>query len=111
MACRNAQPAGRQIVLKLAWTRLAAQDRRDIRAYIARDNPVAALALDELISEKTTRLTEYPALGRAGRITDTRELVLHPNYILVYDVTGDTVRILRVLHANRQWPESGQAGG
>jgi toxin ParE1/3/4 len=97
--------------LKLAWTRLAAQDRRDIRAYIARDNPVAALALDELISEKTTRLTEYPALGRSGRITDTRELVVHPNYILVYDVTGDTVRILRMLHASRQWPESGRATG
>lgn len=33
-----------------------------------------------------------------------RELVVHRNYILVYDVTGDEVRILRVLHARRQWP-------
>jgi plasmid stabilization system protein ParE len=31
-------------------------------------------------------------------------LVAHQNYILVYDVTGDLVRVLRVLHAARQWP-------
>lgn len=45
MARRNAHPGCRQI-LKLLWTRLAAQDRRDIRTYIARHNPAAALALD-----------------------------------------------------------------
>ena len=36
----------------------------------------------------------------------TRELVAHQNYILVYDTAGDLVRVLRVLHAARQWPPS-----
>lgn len=90
--------------MKLIWTRPAAADRREIRAYIAQDNPSAALALDELISEKAGRLLDHPNMGRLGRVAGTRELVAHANYILVYDVTGDMVRVLRVLHAARQWP-------
>jgi plasmid stabilization system protein ParE len=43
-------------------------------------------------------------MGRPGREAGTRELVAHKNYILVYDVTADMVRVLRVLHAARQWP-------
>jgi len=31
-------------------------------------------------------------------------LVVHRNYIMIYDVTDDAVRVLRVLHAARQWP-------
>jgi toxin ParE1/3/4 len=90
-------------------TRLAAQGRRDSRAGIARDNPVAVHVLDELISEKTARLTEHPALGRPGRGNGLRELVVHPNYILPYSVVRKTVRFLRVLHTSRQEPEGGHA--
>ena len=90
--------------MKLVWTKPAAADRREIRAYIAQDNPSAALALDELLSEKAARLTDHPQFGRPGRVIGTRELVAHRNYILIYDVTADTVRVLRVLHAARQWP-------
>jgi len=90
--------------VKLVWTRLAAADRREIREYIAQDNPTAALALDELFSEKAGRLADHSKLGRPGRVVGTRELVAHQNYILVYDVVGDLLRVLRVLHAARQWP-------
>lgn len=36
-----------------------------------------------------------------------RELVVHANYILIYDLNANSVRALRalrVLHAARQWP-------
>ncbi len=72
-----------------------------IREHIARDNPVTALALDEMVSEKAPNLIQHPALGRPGRVQGTRELVVHPNDILIAD---DGVRMLRVLHARRQWP-------
>ena len=91
-------------MMELLWTPEATQDRDEIYDYIEADNPAAALALDELFAEKAGRLLDHPGLGRPGRIIGTRELVAHRNYILVYDVTADTVRVLRVLHAARQWP-------
>ncbi|WP_293674811.1 type II toxin-antitoxin system RelE/ParE family toxin [Thiolapillus sp.] len=89
--------------MELFWTPEAIQDRDDIYDYIEADNPAAALALDELLSEKASRLVNHPNLGRLGSVTDTRELVAHQNYVLVYDVAGDQVRVLRVLHAAQQW--------
>ncbi len=89
--------------MRLFWTLEAIDDRRAIYDRIEADNPNAALALDELFSEKAARLIDHPSLGRPGRITDTRELVTHQNYILIYDTAGDLVRVLRVLHAARQW--------
>jgi toxin ParE1/3/4 len=88
----------------LVWTRLAQEDRKAIREYIAADNSSAALDFDELLSEKAARLVDHPGLGRPGRLQGTREFVARRNYILIYDVAGDVVRVLRILHAARQWP-------
>ena len=90
--------------MKLYWTPEALDDRRAIYDYIEADNPRAALTLDELFSEKVSLLIDHPGLGRIGRVTDTRELVVHKNYILIYDATSELVRVLRVLHSARQWP-------
>lgn len=92
-------------MMELHWTPEAIQDRETIYDYIEADNPAAALALDELFAEKAGHLVDHPGLGRTGRVVGTRELVAHQNYILVYDVAGDLVRILRVLHATKQWPQ------
>ena len=90
--------------MRLYWTPEALDDRRAIYEYIEADNPSAALALDELFSEKASRLVDHPGLGCPGRILGTRELVAHQNYLLIYDTAGDLVRVLRILHAARQWP-------
>ncbi|EJF92280.1 RelE/StbE family addiction module toxin [Bartonella taylorii 8TBB] len=90
--------------MKLIWTRIAQFDRQKIREYIAQDNLSAALAFDKILSEKVERLIKFPTLGRLGRIMKTRELVVHQNYIAIYDVSNDTVRILRILHAKQKFP-------
>ena len=90
--------------MRLFWTSEALDDRRAIYDYIEADNPLAALNLDELFSEKVRNLIDHPGLGRIGRVTGTRELVVHKNYILIYDTTANSVRVLRVLHAAMQWP-------
>ncbi|WP_122390848.1 type II toxin-antitoxin system RelE/ParE family toxin [Pseudomonas savastanoi] len=92
--------------MKLFWTPEAVQDRDRIYDYIEADNPSAALALDELFEERSGRLVDHLGIGKPGRIVGTCELVAHRNYILVYDVVDNAVRVLRVLHAARHWPPS-----
>ena len=90
---------------RLFWTPEARQDRSAIYDYIEPVNAPAALALDEMFAKRAGRLVRHPELGRPGRVPNTRELVVHRNYILVYDITdAELVRVLRVLHAARQWP-------
>ena len=72
-----------------------------------------ALELPGIISSpqferKAAQLITHPRIGRGGRVENTRELVVRPNYLLIYDIEGETVRILRVLHAAQQWPPERQ---
>lgn len=83
---------------------MAYEDRVSIMDYIAQDNPSAALELDEEIEAKTNALTSHPKLYKPGRMKGTREMVIRPNYVVVYRETPAEVTILRVLHAARQWP-------
>ena len=88
----------------LEWKAAAIADLLAIIDYISDDNPDAAQALKDEIEAKTSRLTDQPHLYRPGRVDGTREMVVRPNYVVVYADTPDTVTILRVLHAARQWP-------
>jgi len=90
--------------VKLVWTRLAQADRRAIREYIATDDQRAALAMDELFTQKAARLAQLPEMGKPGRVDGTRELVAHRSYILIYAVKDDHVQVLRIMHTARQWP-------
>lgn len=89
---------------QLVWTRDATRSRAEIFDHIESDDPEAALALDLRFSECAQLLMEFPEMGRIGRVLGTRELVVHGNYLLIYDLRGDTLRVLRLLHAARQWP-------
>ena len=64
-------------MMELLWTPEAVRDREDIYDYIEEDSPHAALALDDLIAEKTAVLQDFPRMGRAGRVSDTFELIVH----------------------------------
>ncbi|WP_143290560.1 type II toxin-antitoxin system RelE/ParE family toxin, partial [Burkholderia pseudomallei] len=45
-----------------------------------------------------------PRLYRAGRVSGTREMVVHHNYIVVYSIDAEVVEILNVKHARQRWP-------
>lgn len=86
------------------WRPTAIADRKQITAYIAQDNPQAAIEMGDMLIEKAKQLDEHPKLGRVGRVKGTRELVAHPNYILIYRIVGEVAEVLRVKHAAQKWP-------
>jgi toxin ParE1/3/4 len=92
------------VPLKLVWRASALADLTTIIGYIAERNLLAAEELQGAIENCTERLPEHPFLYRTGRIDDTREAVVHPNYILIYRVGADTVEIVSVIHARQQYP-------
>jgi addiction module RelE/StbE family toxin len=90
--------------MKIRWTPEAEEERFAIWAYIAENNPEAAARMDALFSAAAANLAVQPQLGRAGKISGTRELIPHENYQLVYEVTDQTVWILALVHVARLWP-------
>ncbi|MDP1901148.1 MAG: type II toxin-antitoxin system RelE/ParE family toxin [Rubrivivax sp.] len=89
---------------RLTWRPMALADRDAIMVYIAQDNPVAAIDLDLEFEAKAENARLRPKLYKPGRVKGTREIVVRPNYVMVYRITGDVVEVLRVLHAAQQWP-------
>jgi toxin ParE1/3/4 len=93
--------------VRVRWLDQAVEDLKAVRSYIARDNPSAAADVAQRIHDAIKILGDYPAAGRAGRVPNTRELVVAGTpYILPYRVRAESVEILRVLPGAQQWPES-----
>lgn len=93
-------------MLRVEWSPFAVADREAIFDYIEADNPKAAVILDDRILRHIDQLRQFPESGRPGRIDGTRELVIDRTpYIAAYRIMGNKVRILRVLHGARLWPE------
>jgi toxin ParE1/3/4 len=90
--------------VEVIWAPQAEQDRADVWDYIAADNPRAAAGMDDLFSGAAARLVSHPKLGRPGKIPGTRELIPHENYRLVYEICGEAVWVLALVHTSRQWP-------
>ena len=92
--------------MRLRWTRRAERDLDEIASYIGQDSPAAAArVILELIDRVESSLTKRPAIGRAGRVLGTRELVMGElPYVVPYRVREQDIEILRVLHTSRRWP-------
>lgn len=91
-------------VHKVEWKAPAIADLLQIIDYISDDNPAAAQALKNDIETKVGNLAENPRLYKTGRVAGTREMVVRPNYIVVYLEAKNVVSVLRILHAARRWP-------
>jgi len=88
--------------MRLVFTEPAERDLENIIAYIALDNPMAAEKVFRAIVATARRLTDFPEMGHIGRLPNTREFtVTSLPYVIVYDVTADTITILAVFHGAR----------
>jgi toxin ParE1/3/4 len=90
--------------LDVLWTAEAEIDRREIISFIDDDNPEAAARMDRLFTNAAAKLGSFPMIGRPGAIQGTREFVAHENYRLVYQIVGEEIHVLALIHTSRQWP-------
>lgn len=84
----------------------AREDLRATYAYYAERNPAAADRVIGTILNAANGLAQFPLMGRHGAVPGTRErIVTRYPYKIVYHIVGDdTVEVLRIIHAARQWP-------
>jgi toxin ParE1/3/4 len=57
-----------------------------------------------LIETSVLPVAEHPYLYRSGRVSGTREIIAHPNYIVVYQITAERIEVVSVLHDRQEYP-------
>jgi toxin ParE1/3/4 len=91
--------------MQVRWTSEAAQDLDNVAKYLFEQTPAHAPRLIREICKAPNELKMFPHRGRPGKKEGTRELVLSSlPYILVYQVRGDVLYVVRILHGAQQWP-------
>jgi plasmid stabilization system protein ParE len=94
--------------LPIEWTISASKDLDDITDYLLAEGVAFEIveAYAKRIFKAPEHLVTLPGAGKPGRLPNTREwLVKNTPYALIYDVQKNKVRILRVMHGSRQFPE------
>jgi toxin ParE1/3/4 len=91
--------------MRITYLSLAITDLAEIRAYITANYPNLAQTVGKKLGDSLNSLTQFPNLGKPGRVFGTRELIIpkagKSTYVAVYRVAGDDVQILRVLAGTR----------
>ena len=90
--------------MNLIWRSSARADVETIITYIAERNVDAAQRLKSQIEDCAERLPDHPFMYRTGRVSGTREAVVHPNYILIYRVATDAIEVVSLVHARQAYP-------
>lgn len=93
--------------MQIEWLKTALKNLDDEATYLALDTPQAAADFVRAIRASVEGLALFPAMGRTGRISGTREWPVpgYP-YLIPYRVRGARVQILRVFHTRRTPPSS-----
>lgn len=88
-------------MIKIIWSPTARSKTREILEYISKDNPEAALAFINQIEEKVEKLRLNPEVGRVLPETNNqniREILVHKNYGVIYEVVQNSIEVLTVRH-------------
>lgn len=85
--------------MQIRWTERASNHLSKIEAYISKDNPIAAIDTVLNIIQVVELLADQPAMGRPGRVINTKELIISGTpYIVPYRIKNKSVEILSVFH-------------
>jgi toxin ParE1/3/4 len=94
-------------LLPVIWLASAKDDLKNILRFIANENPHAARNMKRLIEESVLPIAEHPYIYRhSSRVPGLREIVAHPNYLVLYHVKETCIEVVTVVHARREFPAS-----
>ena len=91
--------------MRLTWSPLASEQVHDAVAYIAADDPAAALQWLERLLERVAALAQYPDAGRVVpelQRQDIREVFVSP-YRVMYRRGVEAVEIAAIRHGAREF--------
>jgi toxin ParE1/3/4 len=92
-------------MLPIEWRPTAKEDLAEILGYINARNPLAAIRLFERIEAALEHTSEHPYLYKQSeRVKGMREIVVHPNYLVLYHVTTTAIEVVNVVHAKTDFP-------
>jgi toxin ParE1/3/4 len=90
--------------VQIRWTTTASKNLSQIEEYISKDNPGSAIDVVLKIINAISLLKDQPAMGRPGRVVNTKELIIPGTpYIVPYRIKNRTVEVLRVFHCSMKW--------
>lgn len=95
--------------MKIIWSPTARTKTKEILEYVAEDNPDAALTLIDQFEVKVEKLKENPELERVLpelKNDKIRELVVHKNYGVIYEINPDLIEILTIRHFRQNFSSS-----
>ena len=85
------------------WTAEARKQYLSAFLYLADRNASAADKLQERIDGTVENLAKRP-MGRPGYATDTFEKIVPKTpYVVVYELAGDVLYVLRLFHMLQNW--------
>lgn len=89
-------------MLKLRINPLVATDLREIRDYIAEDNPQKATEIIEELCGKFEKVQMFPGIGtdlsKRVHFRTNYKYVVWNNYVIIYRVDEEYVEIYRVIN-------------
>lgn len=92
-------------MLPIEWRASANADLLEILAYIGERNQQAAERLLPRVAHDLEHAAEHPYLYQPSqRIPGVREIVAHPNYLVLYRVTATCIEVVSIVHARREYP-------
>ncbi|MEJ7136923.1 type II toxin-antitoxin system RelE/ParE family toxin [Amphibiibacter pelophylacis] len=90
---------------RILWRASARDDLRQILTFIARENPAASRRLRTVIERAVLSAALHPKLFRhSDRVPGLREIVAHPNYIVLYRAADGGIEVVSVVHSRREFP-------
>jgi toxin ParE1/3/4 len=89
------------VISDLVWA-----DLEDIGDYIAQDSPLRARAFVSELLDHCERLADFPMSAPLREdVSPDLRAASHGQYLIFYRVTGNSLRVERILQGNRLFPD------